>query len=132
VKGHRYLLDAAPQILDACPSTTFVIVGRGDREAELRAQATRLGLHGRMRFLGFREDAGELMSLFDVFALPSLSERLSIALLEAMAAGRPVVATNVGGNPELVTAGETGLLVPAGDARSLAAAIAGLLNDTAE
>jgi glycosyltransferase involved in cell wall biosynthesis len=132
VKGHRYLLDAAPQILDACPSTTFVIVGHGPLEAELKAHATRLGLDGRVRFVGFRDNAGELMPLFDVFALPSLSEGLSIALLEALAAGRPVVATNVGGNPELITDGETGLLVPAGDARSLAAAIGRLLTDTAE
>jgi glycosyltransferase involved in cell wall biosynthesis len=132
VKGHRYLLEAAREILAGCPSTTFVIVGHGPLEAELRAQVTRLRLDGRVRFLGFRDDAGELVSLFDVFALPSLSEGLSIALLEAMAAGRPIVATNVGGNPELITDGETGLLVPAGDARSLAAAIGRLLKDTAE
>ena len=85
-----------------------------------------------MRFLGFREDVPELLSLFDVFALPSLSEGLSIALLEAMAAGKPVVATNVGGNPELIIDGETGLLVPAGDAGSLATAIGALLSDPAE
>ncbi len=132
VKGHRYLLEAAPQILEACPSATFLIVGCGELEAELRAQAKRLGLDGRVRFLGFREDVGELLSLFDVFALPSLSEGLSIALLEAMAAGKPVVATNVGGNPELIIDCETGLLVPAGDVRKLAAAIGKLLKDPAE
>ena len=132
VKGHRFLLDAAPQILDACRSTTFVLVGRGELEAELRAHATRLGLDRQVRFLGFRDDARELLSLFDVFALPSLSEGLSVALLEAMAAGKPVVATNVGGNPELITNGETGLLVPPGDVPSLAAAIGRLLKDPGE
>jgi len=132
VKGHRYLLEAARQILEACPSAIFLIVGCGELEADLKAQAKRLGLDGRVRFLGFREDVGELLSLFDVFALPSLSEGLSLAILEAMAAGRPVVATNVGGNPELIVDGETGVLVPAGDVRNLAAAIARLLTDTAE
>jgi len=132
VKGHRYLLEAAPQILKAYPATRFVIVGRGELEATLGEQAARLGLEGRVRFLGFREDVAELLSVFDVFALPSLSEGLSIALLEAMAAGRPVVATAVGGNPELIIDRETGLLVPPGDARSLADAIGRLLQDPAE
>ena len=132
VKGHRYLLEAAPRILEVWPSTTFFIVGTGAGEAELKAQAKRLGLDGRVRFLGFREDVEALLSLFDVFALPSLSEGLSIALLEAMAAGKPVVATNVGGNPELIIDGETGLLVPPRDARALAAGIGSLLGDAAE
>ena len=132
VKGHRFLLAAAPQILDARPATRFVIVGRGHLEAELKAQARQLGIADRVRFLGFRDDIGDLLPLFDVFALPSLSEGLSIALLEAMAAGTPVVATRVGGNPELVIHGETGLLVPAGDVSSLAAAISALLIDRAE
>jgi glycosyltransferase involved in cell wall biosynthesis len=132
VKGHRYLLEAGPRILATAPSTKFVIVGRGELEPELRAHATRLGLQDRVHFLGFREDARELLPMFDVFALPSLSEGLSIALLEAMAAGCPVVATNVGGNSELVSDGETGLLVPAADAPSLASAIGRLLNDEVE
>jgi glycosyltransferase involved in cell wall biosynthesis len=132
VKGHRYLLDAAPQILRTQPATRFVIVGRGERETELRAHAVALGLGERVRFLGFRTDVRDLLSLFDVFALPSLSEGLSIALLEAMAAARPVVATRVGGNPELITDGETGLLVPAGDSPRLADAVTRLLQHERE
>lgn len=132
IKGHRYLLDAAPHILRAEPATRFCIVGGGQLGAELRAQAVELGLAERVRFLGFRTDVRDLLPLFDVFALPSLSEGLSIALLEAMAAARPVVATCVGGNPELVTDGETGLLVPAADARRLAEAVTRLLLDAGE
>jgi glycosyltransferase involved in cell wall biosynthesis len=82
-----------------------------------------------VRFLGFREDVATLLSLMDIFVLPSLSEGLSIALLEAMAAGKPVVATNVGGNPELVVDGETGYSVPPRDADALATKLRSLLVD---
>ena len=95
VKGHRYLLEAAPQILTLCPSTVFLFAGRGDCEAELRAQAGSLGIEARVRFLGLRQDVPALLALADVFVQPSLSEGLSIAILEAMAAARPVVTTRV-------------------------------------
>jgi glycosyltransferase involved in cell wall biosynthesis len=129
VKGHRYLLEAAPRILHQFPSTVFLIAGRGDGEAALRTQAATLGIDGRVRFLGFRRDVPELLAIADVFAQPSLSEGLSIAILEAMAAARPVVTTRVGGNPELVVNGETGVLVQAADASGLAAAVVRVLND---
>lgn len=129
VKGHEYLLAAVPQVLKSHPQTKFLIVGRGDLEASLEEAVKRVGLEKQVRFLGFREDVSALLSLMDVFALSSLSEGLSMALLEAMAAGRPVVATNVGGNPELVTDGETGFLVPPRDADALAAKICLLLGD---
>lgn len=132
VKGHRHLLEAAPQILALCPATVFLLAGRGDCEAELRAQAARLGLETRVRFLGLRGDVPALLALGDVFVQPSLSEGLSIAILEAMAAGRPVVTTRVGGNPELVLDGETGLLVEPADPPALAAAVTRLLTDTRE
>lgn len=127
VKGHRYLVEAAPSILAACPSAVLLLAGRGDRESSLRAQARRLGIEGRIRFLGLRHDVPEILAITDVFVLPSLSEGLSIALLEAMAAARPVVATRVGGNPELIESGESGLLVPSGDARALGTAVIDLL-----
>ena len=85
-----------------------------------------------MRFLGFRQDIPALLAMCDVFVQPSLSEGLSIAILEAMAAARPVVATRVGGNPELVVDGETGLLVEAADAKGLASAMIRILRDPAE
>jgi glycosyltransferase involved in cell wall biosynthesis len=129
VKGHRYLLDAAPRVLQACPSTVFLIAGRGEREATLREQTRRLGIDTRVRFLGFRQDIPALLAISDVFVLPSLSEGLSIAILEAMASAKPVVTTMVGGNPELVVDGETGLLVGPADARSLAVAVTRILRD---
>jgi glycosyltransferase involved in cell wall biosynthesis len=132
IKGHRYLLDAAPQILAACPSTVFLIVGRGDCEATLKQQAKSLGIDARVRFLGLRGDVAALLAISDVFALPSLSEGLSIAILEAMAAGRPVVTTSVGGNPELVVHEVTGVLVPPADPGALASAVTRVLANPAE
>jgi glycosyltransferase involved in cell wall biosynthesis len=132
VKGHRYLLEAAPSILTACPSTVFLVVGRGHCEMALREQAKTLGIDDRVRFLGFRRDVPALLAIADVFALPSLSEGLSIAILEAMAAAKPVVTTAVGGNPELVLDGETGLLVESADSRRLAAALTRVLTDPPE
>jgi glycosyltransferase involved in cell wall biosynthesis len=132
VKGHRYLVEAAPRILRACPSTVFLIAGRGECEPALREQARSLGIEGRVRLLGLRKDVPTLLAIGDVFVQPSLSEGLSIAILEAMAAARPVVTTRVGGNPELVVDGETGFLVEPGDARGLAAAVTRVLTDRAE
>jgi glycosyltransferase involved in cell wall biosynthesis len=132
VKGHRHLLDAVPEIVKACPTAVFLLAGRGDREAALREQARSLGIDGHVRFLGLRRDVPALLAIADLFVLPSLSEGLSIALLEAMAAGRAVVTTRVGGNPELVVDGETGVLVPPADAPALASAVSRLLADRAE
>jgi glycosyltransferase involved in cell wall biosynthesis len=132
VKGHRYLLEAAPRILQSIPSTVFLIAGRGELEAALREQARSLGIEPRVRFLGLRRDVPTLLALGDVFVQPSLSEGLSIAILEAMAAGRAVVTTRVGGNPELVVEGQTGLLVKPADAGALAAAVTRVLAEPAE
>ncbi len=129
VKGHRYLLEALPQVLNVVPNTTVLLIGRGELEVELKAQAKALGVDDKVRFLGLRDDIPKLLAVMDVFAMPSLSEGLSIALLEAMAAGKPVVATNVGGNPELVQEGETGYLVPAEHPDALAQALIRLLSD---
>lgn len=129
VKGHTYLLDAVPQVLETCPKTTFLLIGRGELEVPLKTKVKTLGIEEKVRFLGLRHDVPKLLAIMDVFAMPSLSEGLSIALLEAMAAGKPVVVTHVGGNPELVVEGEIGYLVPAGDAPSLAQAILALLGD---
>jgi glycosyltransferase involved in cell wall biosynthesis len=129
VKGHEYLLAAVPQVLKSHPRTKFLIVGRGELEASLKEEVKRARLEKQVCFLGFREDVAALLSLMDIFVLPSLSEGLSIALLEAMAAGKPVIATNVGGNPELVVDGETGYSVPPRDPDALAAKLRLLLGN---
>jgi glycosyltransferase involved in cell wall biosynthesis len=129
VKGHKYLLETVPRVLAALPRTTFLIVGRGELESSLKREVERQGFGHRVRVLGFRDDVRALLAVMDVFALPSLSEGLPIALLEAMASGRPVVATNVGGVPELLVDGETGFLVPPRDSEALASRLIWLLKD---
>jgi glycosyltransferase involved in cell wall biosynthesis len=129
VKGQRTLLAALAE-LDA----TAVLVGRdlehdGGYEQQLRAEADRLGVSDRVVFAGYRDDVPALLAGCDVFCLPSSAEGLPLVVLEAMAAGKPVVATTVGGVPELVVQGETGLLVAPGDVDALRRALAGLLAD---
>jgi glycosyltransferase involved in cell wall biosynthesis len=128
-KGLRVLLEAVAQLErgGSQPSCQLVIVGEGPAEQDLRSLCQRLGIASRVVFAGVRRDIPRLLPLFDVFVLPSLYEGFGIAILEAMAAGRPVVATTVGGIPEFVRQGETGILVEPGDAASLANAIRSLL-----
>jgi glycosyltransferase involved in cell wall biosynthesis len=111
------------------PDAELVFVGKGDLEGPLRAQASVAGYDGRVKFLGWRDDIPEIMPLFDVFVLPSLNEGMGRVLVEAMAAGRPVVASRVGGIPDLVRHGETGLLVAPRDELKLAANISLLLSN---
>jgi len=120
-KDHRTLIEAARLV----PEAEFVIVGDG----ELRGELERLAAGARVRFMGAREDVPELLASFDVFAFPSRFEGLCLAVIEAQAAGVPVVATPVGGIRETVVEGETGLLVPTGDPAALAAATRRLLED---
>jgi glycosyltransferase involved in cell wall biosynthesis len=126
-KAIDHLVQATPRILEAAPSARVVIAGDGPLRGELEAQAVALGVRDRVLFLGSRDDSVELMAAFDVFVLPSVVEGMSNALIEAMAVGRPVVATDVGGNPEVVVDGETGILVPKAAPDHLAAAIVKLL-----
>lgn len=129
VKGHRYLLEAMPTVLERNSRAILLVIGRGELEDALKEQAKRLGLEGQVRFLGMRNDIPRLLRVLDLFVLPSLSEGLSLALLEAMAAGLPVVATRVGGNAELVVEGETGILVPSKDVLALSDALCKLLDN---
>lgn len=131
VKGHRHLLDAMPALIQQHPNVTLLLIGSGDLEAPLKEQAKRLGIEQRVRFLGLRGDIPRLLAVMDVFVLPSLSEGHSLALLEAMLAGRPVVASRVGGNTELVLEGETGILVPSKAPDALTAALHRLLDNRA-
>ncbi len=128
-KGHTYLLEAAVQVRKVIPDVRFVFVGTGPLEDEVRARAAALGLNGSVVFAGFREDALRVASSFQVFCLPSLYEGLSIALMEAMALGKPSVVTAVGGQPEILDDGREGFLVPPRDPSTLADRLIELLDD---
>ena len=131
VKDQATLLDAFACATsgDAIPQARLVLVGDGPLRKDLEGRARALGIAGRVWFAGDRADVNDLMRLFDLFALPSLGEGISNTVLEAMASGLPVIATRVGGNPELVREGSTGVLVPPGDPEALGAQIARLLAD---
>ena len=131
LKNQRLLIDSMPALLRSHPALALVVIGDGPLEATLRAQAASLGVAAQVHFLGQRADVADLLPAFDIFALPSLTEGLSIALLEACATGLAVVATSVGGNPEIIRDGRTGLLVPADDGEALRAALQSLLDDAA-
>lgn len=131
VKGVPLLLDALALLAANLPECAWrlTLVGDGSQRAALVAQAERLGLAARVEFLGARQDVPALMQGFDLLVLPSLHEGMPNVALEAMACAVPVVATGVGGTPEVVLHGETGLLVPPADAPALAAALAVLAAD---
>ncbi len=124
-KGHRYLLEAVARLRDQDLACTLALVGDGPERPALEEQAARLGVD--VRFLGSRTDVEPLLARADAVVLPSLHEGMSNAVMEAMAAGRPVVATDVGGTGELLRG--RGLLVPPRDAGALAAALARVLGD---
>jgi glycosyltransferase involved in cell wall biosynthesis len=129
IKGPAYLLNAMGAVWRDHPDAELVFVGKGELEEALRAQASFAGCSERVKFMGWREDIGRIMPLFDVFVLPSLNEGMGRVLVEAMAAGRPIVASRVGGIPDLVRHGENGLLVFPRDDEALAAGISLLLSN---
>jgi len=129
VKGLQYLIDAAPEILRRCPEARFLLVGDGEMRSVLQAQVHTLGLSDRIVFTGFREDIPALIAGMDVFVLPSINEGMGRVLVMAMALGKPIVATRVGGVAELLGDGEAGLLVPPRDPAALAEATTALLQD---
>jgi glycosyltransferase involved in cell wall biosynthesis len=129
VKGVSFFLDAVPMIVQAVPSARFLLLGGGEEEKSLRARAQSLGIEPYTVFAGFRSDIHRYYAVMDISALTSFSEGLSITLLESMRCGIPVVATRVGGNPELVCDGVTGFLVPPGDVPSFVERTVKLLQD---
>ena len=131
LRNHALLLSAARSLLAQAPEARFVIVGEGSEGPRLRALARELGIAKRVIFTGERRDIPEVLSALDVFALSCDTEGFGLAALEAMAAGLPVVATRVGALPELIEEGESGLLVPRGDAPALGDALLRLLRDGA-
>ncbi|MDP8235177.1 MAG: glycosyltransferase [Candidatus Erginobacter occultus] len=127
-KGHRYLLAAAELVVSRRADAYFLLLGEGELRGELEKEIRERGLAGRVLLLGSRPDAVEIIGRGDLFLLSSIREGLPISLLEAMALKRPVVATSVGGCPDLINDGENGLLVPPRDGNELAGAIEKVLN----
>ncbi|WP_456406409.1 glycosyltransferase [Thiolapillus sp.] len=119
VKNHAMLIEAMAHIVKELPQAHLAIIGDGPTRQVLRNQAKQLSLEDKVLFLGDRRDVPELLAGMDVFVLPSLQEGHSISLLEACAAGLPIVATNVGGNAEIVNEGVNGLLTESGDVQDL-------------
>jgi L-malate glycosyltransferase len=128
-KGQKQLVDAAALVVQRVPDARFVIAGEGELRDAIQRQIRDLGLEKHVLLLGFRPDILSLHKAFDIFVLSSLTEGLGTSLLDAMACGKPIVATTAGGIPEVVDDGVTGLLVPPRDPRSLADALIALLED---
>jgi glycosyltransferase involved in cell wall biosynthesis len=128
-KGHDVLIAAAGHVLQRFPDARFEVVGDGPERVRLTALATATGLSRSFSFLGHRDDVAARLGSADIFVLPSRSEAFPNAVLEAMAAGLPIVASGVGGIPELIVDGRNGLLVPAGDSDALAERLCRLMAD---
>jgi glycosyltransferase involved in cell wall biosynthesis len=129
-KGMPYLLEAFGMLLEKTPETTLVIVGDGEERAALEERSRKLGISKKVIFAGIRRDIPDLLALFDVFTLASLWEGQPITIMEAMAAGRPIVATDAGGSAEILDGGRFGVIVPKEDPEALAGAVAELLGDS--
>ncbi len=129
IKGHRYLLDAARLVLNKLPNVTFLLIGDGHLMTELINHASALGIKNKVIFGGWRGDVAQLINAFDIFVLPSLNEGMGRVLVEAMAMGKPIVASDIGGIPDLVKDGTNGILFPPRDVHAMAEAIMKLLLD---
>lgn len=128
-KGHEVALRAWPEVLAGCPEARLLLVGEGPARESLQRLVAQLDLTHRVVFTGLRSDVPDLIRASTVVLLPSVTEALPTVLIEAAACARPVVATTVGGTPEVVEDGRTGVLIPPGDAERLADAVAQLLGD---
>jgi glycosyltransferase involved in cell wall biosynthesis len=129
IKGHQTLLEAIPAIVAKFPDALFYFIGSDFTGGKITSLATKLGVDRYVRFLGFQEDVRHHMRDFDIFLHPSFSEGLPRAILEAMSLEKTVIASNVGGIPEIITSGENGILVQPGDPGLLAAKTIELLRD---
>ena len=131
-KDHFTLLRAFRIVQQAVPDVHLLLVGDGGLRSEIESLSHRLGIAEKVTFAGYRSDVASVIKLVDVFVHSSLSESISVAILEAMSAQRPILATAVGGTPGLLANGECGLLVPPGDAQAMAQAIVELLTNRAK
>jgi len=129
VKGHRFLVEAAGSLAADLPGLRLLFVGDGPLRGDLAGQAEALGIRDRVIFAGERPDVPRFLAAMDALLLPSMSEGLSVALIEGMASGLPAIGTDVGGNPELIADGESGILCKPADPASLAAALRRLVLD---
>jgi glycosyltransferase involved in cell wall biosynthesis len=128
-KGHAVLLEAFATIAPQMPDVWLVLLGDGPEYRRLAALADCLGVSRRVLFAGYRKDIAAIFQVMDFLVLPSHTEGLPMVILEAFACGKPVVATTVGGVPEVVRQGETGLLIPEGDVAGLRRAMCAMLMD---
>jgi glycosyltransferase involved in cell wall biosynthesis len=129
IKGPMYLLKAMADVWQSHPDTSLVFVGKGNLYQSLKDEVVKMNAKGRVTFLGWRSDIEEIMPIFDIFVLPSLNEGMGRVIVEAMAAGKPIVASRVGGIPDLVQHNENGILVPPADVPALAQSVNQLLDD---
>jgi glycosyltransferase involved in cell wall biosynthesis len=129
IKAHEIFFQAARRVLDEKPNARFLVIGDGERRAELEALVDRLGIRHAVRFLGWRRDMVSVYADLDVVALTSLNEGSPVALIEALASARPVVSTRVGGVPEVVIDGVSGLTVPPSDPAAMAEGMLHLLRE---
>lgn len=129
IKGPGYFIEAAVSVAEKCPQAEFLVVGEGSLRYKLESRCRELKISDRVTFTGWREDIPEILPGLDILVLPSLNEAVGRTLIEAGACGIPVVATKVGGIPEIVKDMETGILVPPGDADGLARALISLIED---
>ncbi|MBU1863221.1 MAG: glycosyltransferase family 4 protein [Candidatus Omnitrophica bacterium] len=129
IKGNAFLIDALSLVIQTYPQTLLLVIGDGEERNSLEDKVQQLGLVDNVRFLGFRDDVFELLHALDIFVLASLNEGLGKAILEAMACGKPVIASRTGGVPEVVRDGVTGILVPPGDSESLARTLLSLMGN---
>jgi glycosyltransferase involved in cell wall biosynthesis len=130
-KGEIHLLRAFAELAPRYPDLHLVFVGDGEERPGIAAEAAAQRLEGRAHLPGFQEDVAAYLSAFDLFVMPSLQEGLCTSLLDALAAGLPIIGSDTGGIPEIIEDGVTGLLAPPGNPRGLAATIARLLDDPA-
>ncbi len=128
-KGYPYLLEALRLLVQRVPNVKLLVAGDGGLDEELRQMALTLGLADRVQFLGFRTDIHSLLAMSDVYVCASIFEGTSLAMMEAMAAGKTIVATDIPGNTELLVQGVNALLVPAADASGLAKGLERVLKD---
>jgi len=130
VKGQQHLISAAKEVLEKYPDVRFVILGKDFRNGELQKLTRQLGIQDKVLFPGHSEDVISWLKCFDIFVLPSLSEGMPVAVLEAMFMKLPIIATSVGGVREVVIDGESGIIVPPGQPKSLAKQIIALIEDS--
>ncbi len=131
-KGQKFLVGAIPYVLKEIPNARFFIIGRGELMSELQALSASLGINQALTFTGFRNDVGAFYNIADLFVMSSVQEGLGTAILDALALGKPVVAANSGGIPEIIKDGETGRLVEAADSQALAQGIVEMLTQAAQ